>query len=245
MTPFCGLKPGLTSRALFLAPKDALDAVSAGWSRSLPFEAIISSAKEKGKFIAASTLKDVASRYPDRVADQVQQFQEQLNKIVERAKDLKSELVQNSIDPMVVRDHMTQEAANIVENFRTEHDKPLPDGKDERACYRKQIIDYLFDRLEDAFVYICVKSGHMSEQDVRRIFAPFKTSVRNVLLIVGMLALHNKVEISLSSQRKADFVEKHPQLARLMMMVVYHMLPESFILRPILSVFGFGRGAAE
>ncbi|RXW18811.1 hypothetical protein EST38_g7042 [Candolleomyces aberdarensis] len=210
-------------RALFPAPKDALDAVSAGWSRSLPFEAIVSSAKGKGKFIAASTLKDVASQYHDRVADQVQQFQEQLKKIVEHAQDLKGELVENSIDPMVVRDYMTREAANIVEKFRTEHDEPLPDGKDERACYRKQIIDYLFDRLEDAFAYICVTSGRMSEQDARQIFAPFKKAIRIVLFIV------------------ADFVEKHPQLARLMMMVVYRMLPESFILGPILSVFGFGR----
>ncbi|KAJ2930880.1 hypothetical protein H1R20_g6231, partial [Candolleomyces eurysporus] len=110
--------------------KPSLPATPAGMDMPLP-----STAKEKRKIIPASTLKDVANRYPD-IAEQAHQFQEQLDKIVEHAKDFKRELVKNSIDPMMVHNYMTWEAANIVEIFRTELDKPLPDEKDESARSR-------------------------------------------------------------------------------------------------------------
>ncbi|RXW18817.1 hypothetical protein EST38_g7040 [Candolleomyces aberdarensis] len=187
-----------------------------------PIEAIISSAKENGEAVAASVLKDLANQYPV-ITDQVQQFQEHFNKIIEDAKDLKRELVDNNIDPTVVHDHLTREAANIIETLRTEFDKPLPDELEERARYRNQMISKALDHVEDAFVFICDQSGHLSEQDARRIFAPVKKAIQDGLFIIG------------------DFVDKNPELiGAIAISAVCFLIPESFILRPILSVFGFG-----
>ncbi|RXW18810.1 hypothetical protein EST38_g7043 [Candolleomyces aberdarensis] len=112
-------------QAFFPASKAAVDAISVGWAhaQSLPFEVILSNAKEKGIVIAESALKDVADKHPD-IANQVQQFQGHINKIVGHAKDLERELAKNNIDLMVVHDHLTREAANIVEILQTEFDQP-------------------------------------------------------------------------------------------------------------------------
>ncbi|KAJ2930879.1 hypothetical protein H1R20_g6232, partial [Candolleomyces eurysporus] len=194
-------------------PRAALDVAGAKLSRSLSFEVILSSAKEKGEVIAASVLKDAVNQYAG-ITDQV-------NKIVEYAKDLKRELVENNIDPAVVHDYLTQEAFSIAETLRTE--SPSPDELEEKAHYRNQMISKALDHLEDAFVFICVQSAHLSEQDARRIFAPVKKAIQDGLFIIG------------------DFVDKHPELAEVVIVTaVSFLIPESFILRPILSIFGFG-----
>ncbi|RXW18812.1 hypothetical protein EST38_g7041 [Candolleomyces aberdarensis] len=218
----CVTASPFSARAPVPVPEVALDFVNANlWSRSLSFQAI-HIAKEKGEVIAASVLKDVASQHPD-LADQVQLFQGHFNKITEYAEVLKGELVKLGIDPTAVHDYITRETANIVENIRAEFNKPLPDELVERARYRNQMIAKALDHLEYAFVYICVQSGHLSEEDARQMFAPVKKAIQDGLFIVG------------------DFVDKHPELAQVIVITaVCFLIPESFILRPVLYVFGFG-----
>ncbi|KAJ2930866.1 hypothetical protein H1R20_g6233, partial [Candolleomyces eurysporus] len=209
-----------SARAPVPVPEAALDVVSAKWSRSLSFKAI-HIAKVKGEAIAASVLKDVANQHPD-LADQVQNFQGHFSKIVEYAEGMKRELVKLNIDPTLVHDYISREAANIVENLKAEFNKPLPDELVERARYRNQMIAKALDHLEYAFVYICVQSGHLSEEDARRIFAPVKKAIQDGLF-------------------HRDFVDKHPELTEVIVIsAVCFLIPESFILRPILFVFGFG-----
>ncbi|KAJ2935714.1 hypothetical protein H1R20_g1379, partial [Candolleomyces eurysporus] len=217
----CVTASPFSARAPVPAPKAALDIVSAKWSRSVSFETI-HMAKEKGEVIAASVLKDVANQHPE-LADQVEHFQGYFKKIAEYAEVLKGELVELNIDPTLVHDYIARETANIVEILRAEFNKPLPDELVERARYRNQMIAKALDHLEYAFVYICVQSGHLSEEDARRIFAPVKKAIQDGLFIVG------------------DFVDKHPELTEIIVIsAVCFLIPESFILRPILFVFGFG-----
>jgi septal ring factor EnvC (AmiA/AmiB activator) len=168
--------------------KAGVEAASAWWSQTLPFEAtwsIFSTAQEKGMAMANSALKDIAEEYND-VADKVQLFQEEINKIVEHATELKQQLLESNIDLVVLHDYMTQEVANIVEKLQKEFDKPLPDDKDERARHRGNMISKILDALEAAFVHVCVKSGRMSEEDARQKFRPVKTAIHDAFLIAGM-----------------------------------------------------------
>ncbi|RXW22002.1 hypothetical protein EST38_g3840 [Candolleomyces aberdarensis] len=180
--------------------------------------------------MADSALKDIAEQYND-IADKVQHFQEAVvrrlpegfNKIVEHATELKQQLSESNIDLAVVHDYMTQEAANVVENLQKEFDKPLPDEMDERARYRNEMISKGLDGLETAFVDVCVKSDRMSEEDARRIFDPVKKGIEDGLLVAG------------------NIVDKHPKVFEtIIITAVCLVIPESFILRPILSAFGFG-----
>jgi hypothetical protein len=176
------------AQTVFSVSKAGVEAASAWWSWSLPLEAcwnIISTAQEKGMAMANSALKDIAEEYND-VADKVQHFQEEFNKIVEHATELKQQLLESNIDLVVLHDYMTQEAANVVENLQKEFDKPLPDDMDERALHRDEIISKGLDGLEVAFVDVCVKSGRMSEEDARRTFGPVKTTIHDGLLVAGM-----------------------------------------------------------
>jgi hypothetical protein len=167
--------------------KAGVEAASAWWSRTLPFKAtwsIISTTQEKGMAMANSALKDIAEKYND-VADKVQLLQE-VNKIVEHATELKQQLLEGNIDPVVLDDYMTQEVANVVKKLQKEFDKPLPDDKDERSRHRDDTISKILAALEAAFVHVSVKFGSMSEEDARRTFAPVGTVIRKALLIVGM-----------------------------------------------------------
>ncbi|RXW22006.1 hypothetical protein EST38_g3841 [Candolleomyces aberdarensis] len=221
----CLFVAGSPSQAVFSVSKAGIEAVSVWWSWFMSFEAcwgIISSAQEKGKAMADSALKEIAEEYKD-VADKVQLFQEEFNKIVEHATELREQLSESNIDLAVVHDYMTQEAAKVAENLQKEFNKPLPDEMDERARYRNEMISKGLEGLETAFVDVCVKSGRMSEEDARRIFEPIKKAIQDGLLVAG------------------NIVDKHPKLVQtIIITAVCLMIPESFILRPILSLFGFG-----
>ncbi|KAJ2928287.1 hypothetical protein H1R20_g8799, partial [Candolleomyces eurysporus] len=213
------------TQAVFSVSKVGVEAVSVWWSWLTSFEAcwgIISNAQEKGKAMADSALKDIAEEYKD-IADKVQHFQEEFNKIVEHATELRQRLSESNIDLVVVHDYMTQEAGNVAENLRKEFNKPLPDEMDERALYRNEMISKGLDALEIVFVDVCVKSGRMSEEDARQNFDPIKKATQDGLLIAG------------------NIVDRHPELvATIIITAVCLMIPEYFILRPILSLFGFG-----
>ena len=145
----------------------------------------MSGAQGKGKAMADSVLKDVVGEYHG-ITDKVQRFQEEFNRIVEHATELKQRLLESNIDLVVVHDYLTQEAANVVQQIEKEFDKPLPDDMDERARLRNEMISRGLDGFEAAFVCICVESGHMFEEEARRIFEPVKTAIRDGLLIAGM-----------------------------------------------------------
>jgi hypothetical protein len=100
-----------------------------------------------------------------------------------------------------------------------------------------------------ALITVCVKHG-MDEERVRLHWGTVRSAIENMVVLVGGFFLFLRC-FSRLSLRAGDLVEQHPDLLSAVLFTVAVMLiPEYWLLRPLLRVFGFwplgpGKGADE
>lgn len=109
--------------------------------------------------------------------------------------------------------------SGLLENLSA--DSPVPD----HALSHKEREDNarrVFMMAEDAIVRVFVKNGS-SEDRVRTLFERLREHVIFIVVTIG------------------DFAERHPKLVHtLLSLITAWLFPESWLLRPLLCLFGFG-----
>lgn len=90
-----------------------------------------------------------------------------------------------------------------------------------------------------ALMTVCVKHG-MNEERVAMHWGTVRPAIENMVVVLGGCVLSARFRVVLSSDA-GDLVEQHPDLlSALLITGAVMLIPEYLVLRPLLSLFGFG-----
>jgi hypothetical protein len=167
-------------------------------------------------------LHDAADSYA-AAADKINDFKSSMNNVVSSTGDLRREFqakaLARGIDIDEISEMLSRELAVVVEELKAEF--PSPDQAQNHE-ERVRIISHALEKVEVSVVRVGAAFG-VSEDDARARFREVEFHLQTVLVTTG------------------DLAEQHPVLlGTLLFAGAVLILPESPILRPILSVFGFG-----
>ncbi|KAF8507295.1 hypothetical protein BU17DRAFT_16275, partial [Hysterangium stoloniferum] len=159
-------------------------------------------------------------------ADNIHQIMQNITDLVSNAAvlrdEIQSEIQKRNITIENISDMLSAELAVVFEQLQTEFTEPLPENKTERYKQRERMVSITMIKVEDAFV-ICATTWDVSENDARAQFQSISLPVKQVVLGAG------------------NVIDNHPELIEIILLTVaVLLLPESFLLRSILSLFGFG-----
>ncbi|KJA29012.1 hypothetical protein HYPSUDRAFT_33514 [Hypholoma sublateritium FD-334 SS-4] len=109
---------------------------------------------------------------------------------------------------------------NAIKRIQVEFSEPLPENRTERYKSREVAVDYALHLIEDVYVKAC-KLDNISEEQARVKFGGVRHHIRHVVLIMGKIT------------------DDHPYLADILIFsAAVFILPEFFVLRPIIRLFG-------
>jgi len=152
-------------------------------------------------------------------AKRVQDLVDGLSNVVSVAGELTAKIQDQGLDQKRVSELFANELANLRETLEAEFPNPTEAPQHDE---RKELIGRVLEWAEDAMVRVCESLG-MPGEDIRPTFHKLLPPIQNVLTTTG------------------DLVEQHPQFLEIVLWTgVIMIIPEGFILRPILSMFGFG-----
>jgi len=196
------------------------DALLRDWFRP-PDSDFWQSAKDLGDKASAykdKILKDAAAEYAS-IADKINDFEKSMNQVVTSAETLAKMILEHVPNREEFQNRFEVERSHAWETLKEEFSEPLPEDQTER--YKQQAIRVAraLNMTENALV----KVGGLPEADVRTEFDNTKPHIRKALLIM------------------INLVNNHPVLFEtLIFSAVLSIIPQSFVLRPILSLLGFG-----
>ena len=141
-----------------------------------------------------------------------------IHAIVSDVEELKNTIAQAhgaSLDD--IKNGIEKVFADLLEELREQF--PPPDQAPNHA-ERKRIVSLVLNKVEDAFVKLCVQHG-MSEEQLRIRLDPIMKKIETVVVTL------------------CDLAEQHPVLfVTLMVAGVMLIIPESWFLRPLFRIFG-------
>ncbi|KAF8161194.1 hypothetical protein B0H34DRAFT_796021 [Crassisporium funariophilum] len=186
------------------------------------------SAKEMGEQALRYTdtmFKQASIEFTSAV-DQINEFKDTMAQVVSSAKDLRidgqNQLVARGFDHEVFTQKLSIQLTQVLEDLQAEFSEPLPEDQTERYRQRAVIITRALDKVEDALVTV-YNMWDVDEATTREKFSHVKPHLNHVLLVTGNL------------------IDNHPVIVTtLMISGALMILPEGFILRPLLQMFGFG-----
>ncbi|GLB37527.1 putative interferon-induced 6-16 family protein [Lyophyllum shimeji] len=198
---------------------------------SWPFNRLLSddfdfwaSAKALGHNItmyAEKKLHDLALEIP-AASTQLDNFKETMSSVITTSQNLRGDIERHCEDGITLDDisrKLSSELAIVFENLKAEFSLPLPEDHNVRYEEREKMIDWLLDEVEHALVSVLP----IPEADTRRSFQEVRPHIKHVILITGQL------------------VDNHPGMFEMILFSGAALLiPESWLLRPVLSLFGFG-----
>ncbi|KAF6760231.1 hypothetical protein DFP72DRAFT_883591 [Ephemerocybe angulata] len=208
-----------------VAPLSMASGITSLWAWSAPswddIWEMVENAQEKGLEFADTTLNGAKEKYSD-VGTKLDDFKSKLGEAVDQARQAKDSLSVHGVDIQEVVERLSRAGAQTVESLQNEFEKPLPEDLDERAAYRAKMVSRALDQLAGSYVTICTELG-VPEEDARDSFTRLRRAVEDALLIAGKI------------------IDNHPKLVTAIVITgVCFIMPEAAILRPIMSVFGFG-----
>ncbi|TFK44810.1 hypothetical protein BDQ12DRAFT_36758 [Crucibulum laeve] len=185
-------------------------------------------AKELGDTLTAYTdkeLHDAANRY-NVAAEKITEFKGEILQVVSNtqslAKGLSAALEEHGFTLDDISEKLSLEFALVMEEMKTELSEPLPEDQTDRYRVRATMISISLQKVENAFVKVMAMCA-ISESDARSRFQELRPGIEHVLLITG------------------NFIDNHPQLVEIILFSgAALIIPESWFLRPLLSLFGFG-----
>lgn len=152
-----------------------------------------------------------------------------LAQVVEQARKIRTD-IQKAVDKKdITMEHvtkmLTREVAAISEEIKDllskDHGAPLED-RAEKTEARTRLVDKVMDKIQAAYIRVLMEVGiprEKAENQAGHLFAMFK----RLLLTLG------------------EFIDNHPHLLELLIFAASMLLlPEISILRPIMTLIGFG-----
>jgi len=175
---------------------------------------------DKANIYKEKILREAAADYAP-IAYKINEFQETMNRVVTSAEAM-APLILQHVDLEEFQNRLVAELSRGLEGLKEELSEPLPENQTER--YHQQAIRFAraLDIAEDELVNVC-GFWKIPEADVRMKFGDIKPHLNHGLLIT------------------ANLVNNHPVLFEtLLFSAVIIIIPQGLILRPILTLFGFG-----
>jgi len=194
------------------------DGLFRGWFRSPDFNDFWQDLGNKANTYKNKILNDAAAEYT-LIADKINDFEKSMNQVVTNAETLAKMILKDVPNREELQNRFEVEGSRAWESLKEEFSEPLPEDQTERYKQQATRIARALDMTEDALVKVC----GLPEADVRAEFDNIKPHISKTLLIM------------------VNLVNNHPVLFEtLFFSVVLSMIPLSLILRPIVSLFGFG-----
>lgn len=187
------------------------------------------------KAYAEKLQQEAKKRYAD-ASDSLSTFREQCDAVVHAARDLRVAVLEEKVDLKAFMQDLEQRLQEIMKesksHFPSSDEAP---GHDERKKTARQMLIWI----REATLELAVKYG-ANDEAVRSSFEHIMPALEGLIVITGkfftILITVNKAENSLG-----DITEQHPDLASMLLPTVVAMaIPESLLLRPLLSFVGFG-----
>ena len=183
-------------------------------------------------------LEAAATTYTS-AAEKIGQFKVTMEHVVSGAKRFGDDVRRDGIDLEEFSKKFTVELGTIMEELKEEFSEPLPGERTPRQEQRDMRITHTLLKVEDVVVRVSASWG-VSETDSRAHFQKAQPSVKSVLVISGEPILtHHRLCTHVLYPGK--LIDEHPILIETIIFAGAAMIiPEGWILRPILSMFGFG-----
>ncbi|TFK20787.1 hypothetical protein FA15DRAFT_673189 [Coprinopsis marcescibilis] len=179
----------------------------------------------KANVFTDKLLSDSRKRFTDVAAD-IDDFKDTMNRLVSLANEIGTEfhdsLETHHLTKEDLHNILSAELGKVVQTLNEEFQEPLPENRDERYQERERRLNRGIDAVEIAFVKMCA-AFKMPEAEARAKFSEFQPELYHVLIITG------------------NIIDRHPVIIEtILFSAAVLLVPESWILRPILSAFGFG-----
>ena len=150
--------------------------------------------------------------------------------------------IQGALDAHnVTFDTLTGELEGIFMGIVNDLEKIPPPDKAPGHAERAEMVDKVLDDAAQGLLKLTTRYG-IEEEVVTTYLAALKPKVQALTVAVGMSILSSaEGSLNLLTYRVGDINEQHPQLLpALAFSIAVLLIPESWILRPFLSLFGFG-----
>ncbi|KAF5354991.1 hypothetical protein D9756_005389 [Leucocoprinus leucothites] len=183
-------------------------------------------AKKFGPKVGQIVLDEIVKVYAE-TAHVVGTLKSAANDVVGEAQQLRNELQIIMEQKNITIEHLSDVLSNEIgqtymELIRDNDITTLPESRNERAQARAELIDKVLPKVGVAYIRTTVKLGVPDEQAEQQ-FQRVSPKVKHILLVTG------------------SFIDDHPHLLEFVIFSAsVLLLPEIQILRPIMSMFGFG-----
>jgi len=159
----------------------------------------------------------------DAVANKtIEEFKASITDVVFKVQameyDIHDDLEVHGISSDRIFDMLSAQLASMFEGLKAEFSEPLPEKQTAEYKDRAVVVARFLDMVEDEFVRIS-SLWHMPEGDARKSFGIIKAELNSVILIT------------------VNLIVNHPGL---FISIALLLIPESWFLRPLLRIFGFG-----
>ncbi|KAJ3569852.1 hypothetical protein NP233_g4776 [Leucocoprinus birnbaumii] len=197
-----------------------------GLSATNKLEEFWDEAQQLGPKVGQVVLDEIVKVYTETTY-MVDNLRSATNSIVEEARHLRKELEtvieQKNITMEHLSDTLSEEMGKVyLELTREKSIGELPKNRRERSQARGELVREVSQKVEKAYILAMVKLGVPSEQADQQ-FQRVTPKIEHIVLVIG------------------NFIDDHPKLLELVIFSASMLLlPEIQILRPIMSMFGFG-----
>jgi len=186
--------------------------------------------------------QDTVARFP-QVASYLTEFKDLMTHITDASCQFREDLQRriHNVDTEHISTKLSAELDIVYEDFKAEFSLPLPKDEDARYSQRKEMISWLMRKVEDAVVRV-LALDQIPEPDVRARFREIEPKITDALLIAGKLPWHLVLDVNLVLiGTPGRLIDKHPILVDLIIYSAITLVaPESWLLRPLFRLFGFG-----
>jgi len=191
---------------------------------------------------AFRAIVDSTARIPE-VASSLNELKDLITQVTDVSNQFHEDLQRriHSVDTEHLSAKLSTELDLVWEDFKAEFSLPLAEEEDARYSQRKEMISWLMRRVEDAAVKILVLD-QIPESDVRARFGEIEPKITDALLIAGKMLWHLVLNDNLIlTGTPGRLMDRHPILVGVIVVsAIAWTAPESWLLRPLFRMFGFG-----
>jgi len=181
--------------------------------------------KAKATIAARDLIQKARNEYAD-VASTIDEYKRHMEDTVKAASQAREKLdvalSAHGISLEDLSEMLATELEQLEDALKKEFEEPLPEDQDERYLQRQKMLNFTLEKIEDAFAKT-VAVADIPEDEARRTFLPVRATLHRTLSVAG------------------NIIDRHPVLVEtIVISAVFLLIPQSWVLGPIMRVFGFG-----
>ncbi|OSX64407.1 hypothetical protein POSPLADRAFT_1055025 [Postia placenta MAD-698-R-SB12] len=176
---------------------------------------------------AASVIDDIRSTYT-HYAEELDTIKDALSSIVPLAAQFKATIGAHSENNGSIFDDISERVDEVYAGLAEKLVAAFPPPSHAPGhATRQELFDMILSEAEDAIVSVCVRAG-LPEEDARAHLSALRSTLVVIVVTIG------------------DIAEQHPELLPILVVTAITMLiPEEWILDPLIQLFGIGPSGPE